>query len=59
MRVTGKIQMGGSVRSQAPRDCSITIIPFTQEVGLWASRHVWDRAAEGGGGLADPFGGMD
>lgn len=40
MRITGKIQMGGSVQSQAHRECSITIISeITQEVSLCASRH--------------------
>lgn len=54
MRITGKIQMGGSGQSQAHRECSITIIPRLLKKSACAPLGMRDRAAEGGG-LADPF----
>lgn len=58
MRLTGKIQMGGSVQSQAHRECSIAIIPDYSGSQLMCLKSCGTELQKGGG-LAGPFGGMD
>lgn len=55
MRITGKIQMGGSVQSQAHREFSITIIRRLLRKLARVPQGTQHGAVEGGG-LADPFG---